>query len=756
MLSKHLINLQCELDYKKAQIEKLAKPKRFSEMVELGDRLIMPWERFLDGQQVLMPLGYPSDRQAGKDRPVIQTEVDLRNMRAFSRLLCETNVVCMGFRDHITNFVVGNGFKWQVMLRGQKPGPVSSGLEGEKIDPDVQACQQVLDEFCRINYWGSSGEAVVREESETSSVIANNERECYERAMEDGESLIRLYCGDDETNGIPRMRFKEPECLTCPPGEDTYNGDYTFGILNAPGDVLTRREYHFADPAYPGQLGEQVPASRVLHLKLNTKATVKRGVPDFFPVQDEARGVRTLVRNMCDVAGILAAIAYIREHLPTTTRDQVNTMIDNGSTQQDWYPQAVYPNNFQGIDRTNNITMHQAGQVIDISNGLKYGPGPMNAGVPGFVQAEQATLRMIGFRWGCPEYFSGDSSNANFASTLVSGGPFERSATSRQDLFRIFQGEMAMRVLLLAVESGRLRSEQIQKVAVHVITPPVVISDKEKDTNRRRTLFDAKVLSAQTWAQEEGYDPGIEAANIKAWNEQFPDESQAGLGLGGMGDEPTASNPLASAMGFENLRIRRGRKKEDRSGLVKKTITNKDGHKQTIWVRPGDPQPDGQQKQDDPESLPDETKQDILGRGEKIKLQVAGMLYKLDSLVPKVRAAVEAVFDNPDDLSKMWHRPMGDQSFDAVKNELGISSNMLGIVLTKVVPSAVGLAFKGYKKLRGESEAADGLDHAVDLLGEVIAAALDSFGLDGKATVNKDAIRKILTDKLGGQNDSAT
>ena len=41
------------------------------------------------------------------------------------------------------------------------------------------------------------------------------------------------------------------------------------------------------------------------------------------------------------------------------------------------------------------------------------------------VQIVQAGLRALGNRWDMPEYMiSGDSSNANYASTLVSGAPF--------------------------------------------------------------------------------------------------------------------------------------------------------------------------------------------------------------------------------------------------------------------------------------------------------------------------------------------
>ena len=180
------------------------------------------------------------------------------------------------------------------------------------------------------------------------------------------------------------------------------------------------------------------------------------------------------------------------------------------------------------------------------------------------------------------------------------------------------------------------------------------------------------------------------------------------------------------------------------SGLVQKQITNKDGKKQTVWVKPGDDQPGG-------EHLPPKAKEELLSRGERAKLRVAGMLYKLDSFVPKVHAAIETIFDTPGDLQKMYHRPMGDQSFDSVRHELGISSNMLGIVLTKAVPAIIAQAVKQIKKLKTREALADGgLDQAVELLAQVVATILEEVGIkDADKWVDSKAITELLQAKMG-------
>lgn len=527
-----------------------ADARRLIESAEMADiRLMGLWDQFQGLNQTLFPAGFPSDRKAGRDWPVLKDEQDLRQYRSFSRLLCETNSYAIGFRDAIRSFVVGPGFKWQVVLAGQSHAAVTIDLDGDgrpdrEQDPDVADCQQVLDEFRRLNGWGDDAEARADQDLDSHTCPAvNRERETYDRAMEDGDAFLRLFPGDDGSSGVPYCREVEPECVVTPPNHDIL-GPWGWGIKsvevvdnngNRHIDAQRTEAYHVADPERPGELGEIVPAGHVVHFKVNAKSSVKRGVPDFFPVEDELKGSKTLTRNMLKVSGILAAIAYLREHAPSTTADQVRALLPQ-TAQQTPLPANRPPLPGQaGPDATRYMTVHQAGAVIDVSNQLKYTPGPINSGVGGFLQSQQAALRAVGLRWGCPEYFSGDASNANFASTLVAGGPFERLTGGRQGDFKLFQSQLAVRVLLFAVASGRLRREQVARVAVKVTVPPVVIADRKGDTDRRKVLFDAKILDPQTWIAEEGYDPAQVVANWKAWEKLFPPQGGGGDPLGGGG-----------------------------------------------------------------------------------------------------------------------------------------------------------------------------------------------------------------------------
>jgi hypothetical protein len=739
-----------------ARVQQLATEyKHLVETVTVADlRPIMPWERYLDGNRLLFPSSQATDRQHGKNWPIVRDENDLSNMRAFSRILCETNGYAIGFRDHVRNFVLGSGFTWQVILAGQKTGATSIGdKDGDgqpDVDPDVAACQQVLDEFCRLNHWGDAGEATVSQDLDEPTVTpTNREREAYERAMEDGEFFVRIFPGDASTRGVPLIRFIEPELVKTPPNQ-SINSPWGFGIRSDAEDTETSIEVHIEDPRYVGQVGEIVPAGHIVHFKLNAKSTVKRGIPDFWPIEDEVQGSRTLVRNMLRVSGILAAIAYIRQHAPQVVADQVRQLIGSNSINPaSPLPQQRSPWGLPGPDATSFLNTHQAGQIIDVSHQLQYVPGPINAGVPGFLQAQQAALRCVGLRWGCPEYFSGDASNANFASTLIAGGPFERATVTRQQDFVMCQQTLAIRVLLFAVKSGRLTREQVNRVAVKVTAPPVAIANRSEDTNRRNTLFMAKILSPQTWMVEEGLDPAVETANWRAWNEMFPDESAAGLGLGQ--DFETDPNDLSQAIFGE-----------DKTNLTKRVITNKLGHQQTVYVDPNkgqgphiDPtKPDNDAPEITLDDLDPETRQVTLSFAEKAVLKVYGIMRRVDSLVPTVQAALEGIFDTPEDMTdKPWYTPGMGTAQSAATVDLGVTSvsqNMFGLIMTKVVPA---VAAKAWTKLRGkrrtEAEAQGGVDEGVALLVEIFATVLREFGVeDPESVIDKTVLREMLVARM--------
>lgn len=523
---------------------------------------------------------YSLDRtQRGGEAPAgMLTETEWRYSVVWSRHLCDRNMLAIGFLTHIRSFVLGDGYKWQVTLRGQKPGAVSTGvadMDGDGNpdgpDPSVARCQQVLDEWKDLVGWGDGACRINADmlDGPDDSPQTDREAESLIRWIRDGETLLRFFAGNANTNGLPLVRHIEPEQVRSPDGSTGWE----WGIETDPIDDERRLRYWVCDLDDPLR-GEAVPAGRIAHLKGNVDATQPRGVSDFFPVAEPLDDCRITNRNMVKVAGIQSAIAWVIEHAPYTTSSQVMSSIQAGGDY------TGLRGSVEG-DRTRKVQFTDAGQAYHVSAGQTWLPGPVQSGAQSFVTAVQASLRAVGLRWGCPEYFSGDASNANFASTLVSGGPFERAVKFRQKAFRSWQQSVAMRVLAFAVRSGRISDADFRRVTVHVIAPGVAISDQGQETNRCETLFKNKVLSPQTWCQKEGYDPKIEAANWKAWDAQNQDQGEGKEGGDGDGGGNLLEGEAYSESAYRRLTI------ESRDGLVKKTVTDKNGDKRTVWVRTG-------------------------------------------------------------------------------------------------------------------------------------------------------------------------
>ena len=706
--------------------------KRRLESVLVGDRLYQPWEYQFDGDRLIYPSGFPADRKGGRNWPVVQTEQDLRQIRAFSRVLCDTNVYAIGFADHVTNFILGHGITWECCLRGQRPGAVSAGLvdaDGDgrpDADPDVAACQQVLDEFRIRNGWGQTDTAHPDVHRTDATPPPNKQRESVRRLMRDGNVFHRLGRGGVRENGIPWLRFLEPEQIATPPGHDLYS-DWGWGVLTEGHDAERRVAYHVLSRETPQAWGEVVPAADVVHAKANVDGTVKMGLPDFFPLQDLLPGALTLVNAMSKVAGVQASIAYVRQHAPQVTGTQVQRLIDSTTVTDRKPAPAGYPT--QAPDGFRQLTLHQAGAIIDIANQMQLVPPPANPGTPGFQLVQQQTLQATGLRWGCPGYFSGNAGDmAAYTAGLVVGGPFEKATKARQSDQGLVELALACRVLTLAVESGRLTAAQVSKVAVRVVAPEVAISNKLEGTQRRQILASSAGLSPQTWLQEEGYDPAHEAANKKAWDAQFPDQAGPGGGMGGgLGGLFGESRRPRPGKRYRLRWLHESHGPPPRPGLVWDDSSHR-------WVRP---EGGGADARTPGEEVPPALARGLKERFADFAVKAAGALYKVDALFQKFGLpAVEAVFDTPSDLEKFGYAPLGTGPVaaaqqmgagDPIRAQLGISAHLAASLISQGVAKAWVMAKK--RRAAKEADAGD-LEQLAAALSELFALAHEWLGLD--------------------------
>jgi len=525
--------------------------------------------------------GTVTDRQGGRDIPFIWSEIDLRGFRVLSRFLAETNPYAIGFLSNLVNYHMRKGFSWQVCRKGAKKTPYPTQTTD---DPVVRAGQSAIDRWRDHNKW---------------ALIS---RELFQSWRVDGETGVRHFA--QGYRNIPEIRLLLPEQIGHPSGDVT--SDESFGFRTPEGDqagpILAAHIWDMDGSQSHGEWVDADDSRTPFHwIKCNVSRFVKRGRPDFFPLQDMLDHVRQLLVNMVGTAVEQAKWAWI-EKFPTATADQVANLIPKNATGS---PGGSVGNLGQaGLPYFNA----RGGKIRGIEGNRQLEAGPA-ASPSGWIEALQAVLRACGIRWNFPEFFSGDASNNSFASALVSGSPLTVTIEGVQlEWGEGVEKPVALKALDLMTNAGFLTWEERDQLDIEITEPAVVTPKPGEETARRKTMNESKVLSLTTWQLQESLDPQHEQANFEE-EAKFLAKLQASSGAmpgAPSGSPPSSVSPSPSpappgsadgdgsgdsffgeegaivvSSGAYSLLTEAGRQ-----GLVKKQITNKDGKRQTVWVRP--------------------------------------------------------------------------------------------------------------------------------------------------------------------------
>lgn len=506
--------------------------------------------------------GTINDRRGGRNLPLIWNEIDLRGFRVLSRFLAETNPFAIGFGLLLKNFHIRKGYGWQACLKGVKKTAYQT--VGQPTDPLVAKAQAILDQFRDEAQWPIQS------------------REAFNRWRRDGEVFGRLGYGG--WGRLPWFRFVEPEQVGSPTGDS--EGPGSFGVETERGDAAKKLAYHVWDMEGDGLEGDWIDAVKIVHLTANTDSCVKRGVPDYVPVHELLDGARKLLRNMLTTAIDQAAVTWI-EKFPTATVEQVRGLIPQQTTAPGQTMSALAGNppwawagNPWGVAGPHpGGNRFRPSTVIRTEGNRQYEPGPTSSGVPSYVQVEQAALRGCCVRWNLPEYASGDASNNNFASSLVSGSPFTVTVEGSQfEWGSGFERPVALKVLDLACDAGLLTRAERARLDVETTEPAVVTPKPQEDTERRGQMNQAGVLSVTTWQQQEGLDPQHEAANFAAESKRKSAQEQPPAG--GVGAPAPPGGGVAAVLGESRAVESAPPGPPPHPGLVWKPETSR-------WVHPG-------------------------------------------------------------------------------------------------------------------------------------------------------------------------
>lgn len=478
------------------------------------------------------------DRTDGKYLPVYRTEYDLRRMRARHRSLFHFVSVISGLSDTLVNYIVGEGFTVEITPSKQ----FESDPEARRISNTLQL---LVDDFLEsIDFNGGLDNDIVNS------------------TITDGEVFLAMY--PDSTGkrgGFPSVRKIEPDEVTEPQNPlpierwlgtlDQFESFWDFGVHTRFCPELKRNDvenplgYHvvFNDG---GTEWDYIPEDRMIHVKRNVTRRAKRGVSDILAVEVEVDKTAKLRERTADGAIAQAAIAFIRQW--NATKSDVESLVSEqfGIDVQRPKDRGLSTKRAVALDRT---------RIIDIPQGAQYQAGPLGTlRSPVFVEVAQFLLRLAAVRWAMPEFLiSGDASNNNFASTLVTESPFVKARERDQRFFSKPIKELIekfIRIYHSTHRFDRVATEWnvFRRLFNIVITPSEVATrDKQAAAQYNKVLNDSGIKSKRTWASEEGLDYDAEQENIQS----EPQQASSMPGFGGSSQSPFPESVIA---GIEAIR----------------------------------------------------------------------------------------------------------------------------------------------------------------------------------------------------------
>jgi hypothetical protein len=412
-------------------------------------------------------------------------EIELRQIRARSRVFGQTNPYAIGAARNRTAYTVGSGHTYMVL-------PRDPDRAGERLLAD---CRKVLADFRKRNQW------------------SKRQKETVRRLDRDGERFLRLFA--DEDRGELNVRFVEPLEVQNPPGKSAADGVY-FGIqyLRTEGgfDIETPVNYFLVRIGEMGEsigLRETVPADQMQHLKANVDMTWPRGLPTWYALEVHlSDAVRTL-KATGQIVEFRARIGMIRRHI-NGSQETVNLLAKRLADRAgDKGPGGVI-----------SASRLPYSSIIDSSDATDYQFPSAGVPVDKNVAAIQAELRACAAALAMPEYMlSGDASNANFSSTMVAEGPAVKTFEEMQAELIVADVEIMERQLRIAARAGLISGageEEILDLVQVEAEPPIIKSENRlQEAQADQILRAAEVMSKETLAARNGLVYADERAKME-------------------------------------------------------------------------------------------------------------------------------------------------------------------------------------------------------------------------------------------------
>lgn len=345
---------------------------------------------------------------------------------------------------------------------------------------------------------------------------ASRQGEVSLRLDKHGECFDLLYYDED---GLLRTSFVEPSDLEEDPLSPYFNdaeSDRPFienlGIRRT-NNIRNRDVAMFVDGGGAGKwIGDFRYHSRrgsvanwqafspdlrclVNYRRRNVLSVDPRGLTFFWPVRQELRWAKTLLSNLMRISSFQASFGAIRTISQAVGPDAVRTFLASSQTgRKDAAPEQMgFP----------------APSVVTVPSTVRYEFPETGAGQSNHIEVLVQLLRACAAGMKVPEFMlTANVSEGNFASTLVSEGPFHKAMRRNQD--QMIREDMAIinQAMLYAAESGNfdLTVADVNAVFLDIKAPRVQTRNRMEDFEIGKALWEGGLLDGKTLMAQESYD----------------------------------------------------------------------------------------------------------------------------------------------------------------------------------------------------------------------------------------------------------
>lgn len=357
-------------------------------------------------------------------------------------------------------------------------------------------------EFGRINRWSDLEDEIPHRTWRDGESFTRFFVQETEGPPEDWEPDADLFAGLAPAEPVDLEDLRPPDVpagmtlLRLIPPDQIKEGDtkVTHGILTAKHDVVTVLGYlwHPKD-----KLQEIIPAGDIQHIKINVDQDVKRG-------RSQLETLLKRNKQYEDWLGYRILLNLVRSAVVLVKKITGGTATQVAAIKDKWASERT--TNIH----TNKTKMLKGGSTVHATGGIEYEMLSANLQAADAQHDGRRILLDDAAATGMPEYiWTGDASNANFASTMVAESPAVKEFERQQDFYEAYFIGTYRRVMVNGADAGQIKGLSPEEAATMLITmdwPPLISRNELEHAKANQIRNLAGTLSKETWAKEDKRD----------------------------------------------------------------------------------------------------------------------------------------------------------------------------------------------------------------------------------------------------------